>query len=106
MFLRVQYDTKDGAPRPTARDFTLEDTQRDVYRPVPLAADNVFAYRADHAPTDADRPGGDSPAASGTIQGSLLLFRVKDADLQNRPLTFNITNPENTQQVAKQDLDV
>ena len=26
VFLRVQYDTKDGAPRPTARDFTLEDT--------------------------------------------------------------------------------
>ena len=61
VFLRVQYDTKDGAPRPTAREFTLEDTQRDVYRPVPLAADNVFAYRADHAAADGDPPGRRQP---------------------------------------------
>jgi hypothetical protein len=106
VFLRVQYDTKDGAPRPTARDFTLEDTQRDVYRPVPLAPDNVFAYRPTTLLPTEILPGGDTPAAEGTIQGSLLLFRVKDADLQNRPLTFKITNPENTQQVATQDLDV
>ena len=73
---------------------------------MPLAADNVFAYRPTTLQPTQIVPGGDSPAASGTIQGSLLLFRVKDADLQNRPLTFSITNPENTQQVAKQDLDV
>jgi hypothetical protein len=106
VFLRVQYDTKSGAPRPTARDFTLEDTQRNVYRPVPLGDDNVFAYRATTLQPTQILPGGDSPAAESTIQGSLLLFRVKDADLQNRPLTFKITNPQNTQQVATQDLDV
>jgi hypothetical protein len=106
VFIRVQYDTKHGPARPTAREFQLSDTQGNVYRPVPLAADNVFAYRPVTLRPTQILPGGDSPAAQNTIQGSLVLFRVPYANFQNRPLVFAITDPENTQQVATQDLDV
>jgi hypothetical protein len=87
VFLRVQNETEEEiAP---ANDFEIVDTQENVYRPIPLdPAQNVFAYDPQPVPPHGIVPAPDSAAAHGVIQGSLLLFKVKTASLQNRPLEF------------------
>jgi hypothetical protein len=93
VFLRVQNSTdKTVVP---ARDFEIVDTQENVYRPVPL--DNPFAYKPDPIGPQSLIPRPDSVASTTTIQGSLLLFKVKTASLQNRPLEFRFRGAEGTE---------
>jgi len=80
---------------PAAENFSIVDTQGTVYRPVPIGPDNVFAYHA------ADVPGGDQlpeldTAASNnpSVQGAMLLFKVKYSSFDNRPLELVIHAPE------------
>jgi hypothetical protein len=90
IFLRVENDSDEQ--QVPAESFEIEDTQDNVYRPVLLdEKSNSFAYRP--VPLEADGgliPDPDSAAGQGAIQGSLLLFKVKIASLQNRPLEFRI----------------
>ena len=89
VFMRVQNETEETLP-PASR-FEIHDTQENVYRPIPLDTNvNVFAYKADPIPPKSLIPAPDSAAAEGVIQGSLLLFKVKNESLQNRPLEFVI----------------
>ena len=100
VFIRVQNPTDETlAP---ASDFEIIDTQETVYRPVPL--DNPFAYKPDPVGPKSLIPQPDSVASETTIQGSLLLFKVKTASLQNRPLEFRFRGSEGTEGVV--DLDV
>jgi hypothetical protein len=89
VFLRVQNTTEETlAP---ARTFEIVDTQENIYRPIPLDTDvNAFAYEPEPIPPKSVLPAPDSAAAEGTIQGSLLLFKVTNESLQNRPLEFKI----------------
>ena len=90
VFVRVQNETRGDAPA-GAHDFEIHDTQENVYRPIPLDTEvNVFAYKADPIPPKSLIPAPDSAAAEGVIQGSLLLFKVTNESLQNRPLEFVI----------------
>jgi len=100
IFLRVQ-NTTDKTIAP-ANDFSIVDTQENVYRPVPL--DNPFAYKPDPIGPQSLIPQPDSVASTTTIQGSLLLFKVKTDSLQNRPLEFRFRGAEGTEGVV--DLDV
>jgi hypothetical protein len=89
VFLRIQ-NTTDEELAP-ANDFVIEDTQENVYRPIPLDANvNQFAYSPEPIPPHGVIPAPDSAAAKGVIQGSLLLFKVKTETLQNRPLEFRL----------------
>jgi hypothetical protein len=89
VFLRVQNETDETLP--PANTFEIIDTQENVYRPIPLDTDvNVFAYKPDPIPPKSVLPAPDSAAAEGVIQGSLLLFKVKNEALQNRPLEFRL----------------
>ena len=100
VFIRVQNPTDETlAP---ASDFEIIDTQETVYRPVPL--DNPFAYKPDPIGPHSLIPRPDSVASTTTVQGSLLLFKVTTASLQNRPLEFRFRGTEGTQGVV--DLDV
>ena len=77
------------ALKPTT-DFTITDTEKHEYRPVPLASTNPFVYEPillQHAQV---LPTPDTAAASGPIQGALILFRLKTDSLQNRPLKLEI----------------
>ena len=71
-------------------DFTIVDTEENEFRPIPLDDTNVFAYRPIPLHADAVLPTPDSAAASGPIQGSLILFRLPTDSLQNRPLKLEI----------------
>lgn len=103
VFIRVQ-NTTDETIAP-ANDFAIVDTQDNVYRPVPIDTNvNPFAYKPDPIAPKSLIPQPDSVAAEGTIQGSLLLFKVKTESLQNRPLEFRFKRGSGTTGVV--DLDV
>lgn len=89
VFLRVQNETDEE--KLPANDFRIVDTQDKVYTPIPLDTQvNPFAYRPDPIPPRSLIPAPDSAAAQGVIQGSLLLFKVTNESLQNRPLEFHL----------------
>ena len=104
IFIRVQNDGDD--PKQAAEEFEIRDTQDNVLRPLELAPDNVFAYRPARVPGNGLIPALDSPPAENTVQGSLLLFKVPYANLQNRPLEFEIADPANPAKKASVALDV
>ena len=88
-----------------ANDFEIVDTQDQVYRPIPLDTNiNPFAYRPDPIAPKGLIPEADSVASEGTIQGSLLLFKVKTESLQNRPLEFRFKRGSGTEGVVNLDV--
>ena len=105
VWMRVENDTQQKNLR-AATDFEIVDTQNNKFRPIQLAAVNVFAYRGGTLqPTDVV-PAADSPAGQGTIQGSLLLFKIPVANFENRPLELDIRSPAAPGKTASVDLDV
>jgi hypothetical protein len=103
VFLRVQ-NTSDK-PMAPASDFEITDTQENVYRPIPVDTDiNPFAYKPDPIAPKSLIPEPDSVASETTIQGSMLLFKIKTESLQNRPLEFRFKGGQGTTGVI--DLDV
>jgi hypothetical protein len=104
VFIRVQNITDE--PKRAATDYRIIDTQETVFRPLVLAPENVFAYRGGNVPPKNLIPRPDSPAEQGSIQGSLLLFKMPNANLENRPLELSIRNPSVTDAVATVDLDI
>jgi hypothetical protein len=71
-------------------DFTIVDTEENEFRPIELDDTNVFAYRPTPLGPDEVKPRPDTAAASGPIQGSLILFKLTTDSLQNRPLKLEI----------------
>jgi hypothetical protein len=105
VFLRVQ-NTGEKAHLP-AEQIQINDTQDEVFRPIPLASINSFAYR----PTGPIAPKGlipvpNSLASEGPVQGSLVLFKLTNQALDNRPLELSIKGREAPLQTGIVDLDV
>jgi hypothetical protein len=103
IFLRVQ-NTTDKTLAP-ASEFEIVDTQDKSFAPLQLKG-NPFAYEPVALAPNGIIPAGDSIAGEGVIQGSLLLFKVDIASLQNRPLEFRIRSDERPDEVGIVDLDV
>ena len=103
VFLQVQNDT--DAPHPTAHELAIEDTERQVYRPIQLASINNYRYRSGTLPAKARLPGADTPASDGPTQGELVLFKLKEPSFDNRPLVLKITSAVDST-TAHVDLDV
>jgi hypothetical protein len=103
VFMRVQ---NVGKQTQTATDqYEITDTQGNNYRPIPLDANvNPFAYVAEPVPPGSFIPGPETPAYNGPIQGSLLLFKLSAASLQNRPLTLKIEGGANEEATVQLDL--
>jgi hypothetical protein len=103
VFLRVQNST-DKAIAP-ANDFEIVDTQENVYRPIPLDTEaNPFAYKPDPIAPKSLIPQPDSVASQTSIQGKLLLFKIKTESLQNRPLEFRFKGGSGTTGVIHLDV--
>ena len=103
VFMRVQNTTDE--PQTPSNNFTIVDTQENEYRPIPLDSSiNPFAYTSDPIAPGSLLPEPDSAASENTIQGSLLLFKVKTESLQNRPLELRFKGSDGTEGVV--DLDV
>jgi hypothetical protein len=106
VFIRVQNER--GSAHPSAANFEIADTVGNVYRPIPLPSSNPFVYRPGIVPPHSGvLPTPDSTAASGPIQGSMLLFKVTTASLSNRPLELTIHSPTAAKPaVGRVELDV
>jgi hypothetical protein len=103
VFLQVQNNGKD--PQQTVHELEIEDTQRNVYRPVRLASINYFRYRSGTLGPGDRIPAPDTPAFNGPTQGALVLFKLKQPSLDNRPLVLKLTSPADAG-TAEVDLDV
>lgn len=104
IFMRVENDG--DRPAAATSNYTITDTQGNTFHPVPLGASNVFAYRAHTLPPGGKIPAPDSSAGQGPIQGSLLLFKLNQDDLQNRPLVLHINPGAPTGQTASVEIDL
>ena len=78
-----------------------------MFKPIEIDTDiNPFAFENGvDVPPSAILPLSSSAAGQGPIQGSLLLFKVTNESLQNRPLELRFSNGEGTT-VGTYDLDV
>ncbi len=103
VFIKVLNRTSDT--HIPAKDFEIEDTVGKRYTPIDIPAENVFAYQAVEIPSGGQLPGLNSVANEGVIGGSMLLFKLTDASLANRPLVLHIKSP-GTPPEARIDLDV
>ena len=106
VWIRVKNYTKQ--PRPVADNWEIRDTQDNVYRPIPLDTKvNLFALNLDQqvAPSEVV-PLSSTAAGQGPIQGSLLLFKIKNDSFQNRPLELRFTNGQQGGGTGVYDLDV
>ncbi|UGS37846.1 hypothetical protein [Capillimicrobium parvum] len=93
---------------PAANNFSIVDSQGTVYHPVPIGPDNVFAYRAGDVPSGEQLPELDTAASNNpSVQGSMVLFKVKYDTFNNRPLDLVIRAPRGQEPaVASVNLDV
>jgi hypothetical protein len=105
VFMRVENGSQ--SPQRAATEYQIRDTQDTVFRPITMGPDNVFAYRGGTliAPNDT-LPLTDSPAGQNSIQGALLLFKIPNANLENRPLELEIAPPNGAGPSATVDLDI
>jgi hypothetical protein len=104
VFLQVYNET--ARSHPAASSITISDTQGNVYAPVLPRATNAFAYRPGSVPSKGRVPALDTVAADGPTQGALLLYKIKLASLDNRPLEIKIVDPLDTAKIAHAELDV
>jgi hypothetical protein len=106
VWIRVQNVT--DQTHPIADNWIIRDTQGKEYRPIPLDTNvNVFALKkGSDVPPHTVIPLASTAAGQGPIQGSLLLFKIKDDSFQNRPLELRFTNGQQGGGTGVYDLDV
>ncbi len=104
VFLQVYNHS--NQPLTAANTITIADTQGNVYSPVVPDATNAYAYRGGTVSAKGQLPAADTTASSGPTQGALLLYKIKVASLDNRPLEVKIVNPADYAESASAELDV
>ena len=105
VFLRVENPSDE--PQRATVDIELEDTQDTLYEPVRLSPENPFAYRGGVIQAAEQLPTLSSVAQQNeTIDGALVLFKVRTESFGNRPLELKILSPEVPQTEATLALDV
>ncbi|MDX6676795.1 MAG: hypothetical protein QOE31_847 [Solirubrobacteraceae bacterium] len=105
VFMRVQNET--GEALQPSDDIQITDTQDQVYKPVELGPENLYAYRAaDAIPARETLPLLDSPGYDTPTRGALLLFKLTLTGLNNRPLEMKIEGRKVPQQTGIVNLDV
>ena len=105
VFLRVA-NTTESTNAATALEFEIVDTLENVYEPVELPVENLWAYRPTVLEPGEMIPALDSGQFSGPTRGALLLFKLPFETLENRPLEFEIHSPEDPNEIGTIALDV
>lgn len=90
VFIRVKNPT--GSTLATSDDFTLTDTVGDEFFPVKTTS--LVGYAETKLGPGDVFPHSNETASYGPTQGKLLLFKVTNATLDNRPLEMEITAPD------------
>ncbi|MDE3069756.1 MAG: hypothetical protein KGJ43_03415 [Acidobacteriota bacterium] len=104
----IQVYNSSGQAHAAATDITIGDTQGNVYSPIAPAptANNLFVYRGGDVPAHSQIPATGTIAALSPTQGAVLLYKIKDESLSNRPINIKIVNPSDPAQSATAELDV
>jgi hypothetical protein len=101
VFMRIDNEGDASAQVPT--DMSVVDTVGDTFRPLP--SDSLFALKLGDTIHGGDQlPEGESVAANGPIEGSMVLFRITGAAFEDRPLTLHITT--STGSTGEVELDI
>jgi hypothetical protein len=106
VFMQVYNHGETPHPVALATGLTIRDTQGDTYLPITPAATNPFAYRAGAVAPKGRIPVADSVADSGPTQGALLLYKIRNSSLEDRPLIIKIVDPSDPAETASAELDV
>jgi hypothetical protein len=104
VFLQV-YNRGDR-PAQAAPTVAIDDTQGHVYKPLMATERNEFAYRGGNIRGKGQIPEPDTVPYFGPTQGELLLFKIQNESLNNRPLEVKIANPQKPSETASAELDV
>ena len=91
VWMRVENESTD--PQEAATDYKIVDTQENEFLPIEIGEPNPFAYRASRVEGEELYPLPDSPAGERAPNGALLLFKLEEASLNNRPLELQIADP-------------
>lgn len=93
--------------QPALTDFKITDTQNNVYTPIAIGPSNVFAYRSHDIEPGEKEPLQNTAASNNpSVNGSLLLFKVKNSTFDNRPLQLRLHATQGEPSDAIVDLDV
>lgn len=122
VFIQVANDTKRPQQSAALSGFEIKDSQwvegaadadAHVFKPIggldPKDPGNPFLYRQATVPAATGtgsgyQPLANSPAGTSTTAAELLVFKIPQADLENRPLVLHIKGPRGGE--AEVDLDV
>jgi hypothetical protein len=104
VFIQVHNNT--AHPHLAASAPSITDTQGHTYYPVIPLGHNPYIYLGGVVPPDDQIPGLNTPAAAGPTQGSLLLYRIRDYSLENRPIVLKIIDRTNPLLRGSAELDV
>lgn len=86
-----------------AHEMTIRDTRDNTYEP--LESESVYALElGSTVPAGGEVPEPDTPAASGPINGSMILFRVDRTVTENRPIELEI--PGEAGEEGRVELDI
>lgn len=90
-------------PQQLPEEMRITDTRDNTYEP--LRSDSEYALELGvTVPPGDEVPAPDTPAASGPIQGGMVLFRVDRAVTENRPIELHI--PSESGEDALVELDI
>jgi hypothetical protein len=89
VWMRVK-NYSDQSLTPTS-DMEITDTLNDRFSPVSMPQTNVFAYQPGPLGPANVYPPPDTAASNGPIQGSLVLFKLDESSISNRPLVLHIS---------------
>lgn len=104
-FLRIENQT--NYVQLPATEFVVNDTNGDVFKPVPVnAAANSFAYVSSPLGAGDTYPNINSIPGQIDINGKMLLFKIPRAAIALRPLTLHIVNPTNPATSGSVKLDI
>jgi hypothetical protein len=96
VFMTIENETEED--RPAASEFEIVDTQDERFSPIPT--ESPYALEGgEPVPAEGELPLADTTAASGPIEGAMLLFLVPDAVTENRPLELEIHDAAGTGRV-------
>jgi hypothetical protein len=91
VFMSIENEASTSAQVPT--DFEVADTVGTTFAPIP--SESLFALKLGDTIHGGDElPEPESTAANGPIEGSMVLFRIDGAAIQDRPLTLDIPSPD------------
>ena len=99
-------ENREDEPVRSAEEFEIHDTQDNVYRPLELPEQNVWAYQPREVLGHKTLPVADTGPSERVPNGALLLFKLKRPSINNRPLELLITAPGDAQPLGGINLDV